>query len=128
MKYPSLIENDLVHGNKVSVSLLLQDASQMQIPNDIKGRIIKAISANGVNRDFNILKGQPFNEKNLDFILNIVRTVKIVYPNIKISIWTNYSYCDLVVAKDKRIIEILKNINYLFSNQEIIDLDQVNIL
>ena len=162
MKYAGLMENDFTDGNGVCVSFWTQGCPHhcpgchnpetwdfnggYDVPDDIRGEIIKAISANGITRNFSVLGGEPLCEENLDLVLNIVSAVRIAYPNIKIYIWSGYTFKELIENPDKRIIEILKQVNYLIdgryeeklrdttlplrgsSNQKIIPLDKMEIL
>ena len=161
-RYAGLMTNDFVNGEGVCVSLWTQGCPHRchgchnpetwdfnggyEIPNDIKGEIVKAISANGITRNFSILGGEPLCKENLDFVLNIITAVRTAYPNIKIYIWTGYTFKELIDNQDERIIKILKQANYLIdgkydeslrditlplrgsSNQNIIPLDELEIL
>ena len=99
------------------------------VPDDIRGRIVKAISRNDLVRDLNILGGEPFFNKNKQLVLSIVSAIRVAYPNIKITIWTKYSFEELVNSNDDEINEILKKINYLIDvNDEMIPLDELKIL
>ena len=162
MKYAGLMENDFTDGNDVCVSLWTQGCPHhcpgchnpetwdfdggYEVPDDIRGEIVKAISANGITRNFSILGGEPLCEENLDFVLNIITAVRTAYPHIKIYIWSGYTFAELIEKKDDRIIEILKQANILIdgkyieelrdttlplrgsSNQNIISLDEMKIL
>lgn len=162
MRYAGLMENDFSDGEGVCVSLWTQGCPHLcpgchnpqtwdfqggyEVPEDIRGKIVKAISANGITRNFSILGGEPLCEQNLDFVLNIVQAVRIAYPNIKIYIWSGYTFKELIAKKDNRINEILKQCNYLIdgkyeqdkrditlplrgsTNQNIIELDKQKIL
>lgn len=159
MKYAGLIENDFANGEGVCVSLFVQGCPHhcpgchnpetwdfdggYNIPDDIRGQIVKAISANGVTRNFSILGGEPLCEQNLDFVLKIISAIRIAYPHIKIYIWTGYTLDQLLNKKDDRIFKIFKQANYLIdgryeeslrditlplrgsSNQKIIKLDEI---
>lgn len=162
MKYAGLMENDIVNGEGVCVSLWTQGCPHhcpgchnpetwdfeggYEVPDDIRGKIVKAISANGITRNFSILGGEPLCEENLDFVLNIITAVRTAYPNIKIYIWTGYTFKELIDKQDQRITDILKQTNFLIdgrydeslrditlplrgsSNQNIIKLDEIEIL
>ncbi len=162
MKYAGIIENDFSDGEGVCVSLWTQGCPHRcpgchnpetwdfdggyEVPDNIRGEIVKAISANGITRNFSILGGEPLCEENLDFVLNIITSVRTAYPHIKIYIWTGYTYRELIEKNDKRILEILKNADILIdgeyeqdkrditlplrgsSNQNIIKLDKKEIL
>lgn len=159
MKYAGLMENDFSDGSSVCVSLWTQGCPHhcpgchnpetwdfdggYDVPDDIRGEIVKAISANGITRNFSILGGEPLCEENLDFVLNVITAVRIAYPNIKIYIWSGYTFKELIEKKDNRVINILKQANYLIdgrydeklrdttlflkgsSNQNIIELDKI---
>lgn len=145
MKYYGLIQNDLINKNSLSVSLLVQGCPEnlkehynemyqnyeegQNVPDDIRGQIVKAISKNELIRDLNILGGEPFFNKNKQLVLSIVSAIRVAYPNIKITIWTKYSFEELVNSNDDEINEILKKINYLIDvNDEMIPLDELKIL
>ena len=162
MKYCGLMENDFTDGEGVCVSLWTQGCPHHcpgchnpetwdfnggeEVPDDIRGKIVKAISANGITRNFSILGGEPLCEQNLDFVLNIITAVRTAYPNIQIYIWSGYTFKELIDKEDERINEILQQANYLIdgrydqslrdttlplrgsSNQEIISLDEIKIL
>lgn len=162
MKYAGLMENDFSDGCGVCVSLWTQGCPHKcpgchnpqtwnfngghEVPDDIRGEIIKAISANGITRNFSILGGEPLCEENLDFVLSIISAVRMAYSDIKIYIWTGYTLEELINKKDSRILKILKQANYLIdgkyeeslrdttlplrgsSNQNIIELDELKIL
>ena len=159
MKYAGFMENDIVDGEGVCVSLWVQGCpfhcsgchnpetwdfdGGYEVPDDIRGKLVKAISANGIIRNFSVLGGEPLCEQNLDFVLNIITSVRIAYPHIKIYVWTGYTFDELIEKKDDRILKILKQINYLIdgrydenlrditlplrgsSNQNIIELDKI---
>lgn len=162
MKYAGLIENDFTDGGGVCVSLWTQGCPHhcpgchnpetwdfdrgYDVPDDLRGQIVKAISANGITRNFSILGGEPLCKENLDFVLNIITAVRIAYPHIKIYIWTGYTFEELINMNDNRIFNILKQANFLIdgpyqenlrditiplrgsSNQKIIKLDELEIL
>lgn len=159
MKYAGLMENDIVDGEGVCVSLWTQGCPHhcpgchnpetwdfeggYEVPEDIRGKIVKAISANGITRNFSVLGGEPLCEENLDFVLSIITAVRTAYPNIKIYIWSGYTFKELIDKQDPRIINILKQSNILIdglyeeslrditlplrgsSNQNIIMLDEI---
>ena len=162
MRIAGLNKNDIVDGEGVCVSLWVQGCpfhclgcqnpetwdfeGGIPAPNDLRGEIVKAISANGITRNFSILGGEPLCEENLDGVLSIITAVRIAYPDIKIYIWSGYTFAELINRKDKRINQILKQTNYLIdgryeqelrditlplrgsSNQQIIELDKKRFL
>ena len=76
----------------------------------------------------------------------MVQAVRIAYPNIKIFIWSGYTFKELINKNNERIKQILNQCNYLIdgrfeqdkrditlplrgsTNQNIIELDKEKIL
>ena len=133
MKYYGYMPNDFINGKNISVSLWTAGClhrckgchnSEMwdyengyEVPIDIKEQLIKAISANGLVRNFSILGGEPLSEKNRDFILTIVQAIRTAYPSIKIFLWTGYTIEELKNMEDKKINSILENIDVLIDGK-----------
>lgn len=118
MKYAGLIKNDIVNGEGVCVSFWTQGCpfkckgchnpqtwdfdGGKDLPNDIKGQIVKAISDNNITRNFSILGGEPLCEQNIELVKEILLAVKTAYPHIKVFLWTGYELEDI---KDTLILE-----------------------
>lgn len=125
MRYAGLETNDIINGEGVCVSFWTQGCPHkcvgchnpetwdcgkgLELPNDIRGQIIKAISANGLTRNFSVLGGEPLCKNNLALTLDIVSAVRIAYPGIKIFLWTGYTKEEL----DLEQAEVLKHIDVL---------------
>ena len=121
--------NDVINGEGVSVSLFLQgchfhckgchnpeawdpNGGDVWDWNNLINHIIELISANGIQRNLSILGGEPFDTYNKrDFIRLLIKTIKQKFPDIKICIWTGYTYNELIEIID--IGYILQNIDYL---------------
>lgn len=127
MRYAAIENNDYINGEGMCVSFWVQGCPHkcegchnpeawsfeggQELPNDYKGNIIKAISANGVTRNFSVLGGEPLCPENLDLTLSTISAVRAAYPNIKIFLWTGYCLEDI---KENPIVkEILEQINVL---------------
>ena len=157
MRYAGFMPNDFINGIGVCVSFWTQGCpfhcagchnpqtwdfeGGYEVPIDIKGRIIKAISANGIQRNFSILGGEPLCKQNENLVNEIVTAVRAAYPNIKIFIWSGYTYQDLLSMNSPVINSILEKCDVLIdgrfelenrditlklrgsSNQNIIDLE-----
>lgn len=131
MRYAGLIKNDFVNGRGVSVSFWTQGCPHKchgchnrqtwdfeggaPLPTDIKNEVIQAIGANGIERNFSVLGGEPLCEENIDFVSQLIASVRTVYPHIKIFVWTGYTIEQL--KKNSRIAAplslILEKIDYL---------------
>lgn len=160
MRIAELKLNDCIDGEGISVSLWTQgcphrclgchnpetwsfDGGYEDETNEIRGKIVKAISANNTQRNFSILGGEPLCEQNKEDVLNILTSVRMAYPKIKIFLWTGYTYENLIKQNDTTINNILSKVDILIdgpfilekrdltlylrgsSNQRVIDLKQM---
>lgn len=130
MKIADLKPNDIVDVDKgICVSLWMQGCpfhckgchnSQTWDPQggieiDINelGRLIEqAISANGIQRNFSVLGGEPLAPYNLENTAKIIRYVRFIYPDIKIFLWTGYTL-EKLNRNNKYIESILNDIDIL---------------
>lgn len=111
-RYAKIQENDIVNGEGVCVSLWTQgcphhcpqcfnpetwdyNGGNQAYDYEIAEKIISAISANNIQRNFSILGGEPLCDQNLPLLNYIIPAVKNHYPNIKIFIWTGYTIEEL---------------------------------
>lgn len=108
MRIASLIKNDTVNGEGVCVSLWVQGC-----PHHCKGchnpeqwdfnggeyknndilleEIYNAITANGIQRNFSVLGGEPLAPQNINDTYYILWEVKQRFPSIKTFVWTGYT-------------------------------------
>lgn len=137
MRYAGIIRNDISAGEGVCVTFFLQGCDLhcpgchnqqtwdfdggYEFTQETLDNIISALSANGVQRNFCIMGGEPLHENNL-FLTNLVITeVKKHYPDIKIYLWTGYKYEQLIDKQEKLLQNILKNINVLVDGPFILE-------
>lgn len=132
MRIAGLKLNDCIDGDGITVSLWTQGCPH-RCPGchnpetwdfkggyeepEIKGKIIKGIGANGIERNFSILGGEPLCEENKENVLMILTCVKIAYPKIKIFLWTGYEYEYLISLNDDCINEILSKVDILIDGR-----------
>jgi anaerobic ribonucleoside-triphosphate reductase activating protein len=57
--------------------------------------------------------GEPLCPENLFLTVLLIKTVKEEFPNIKIYVWTGYTLEELVKIKDKKVLYVLNNADYL---------------
>ena len=135
MKYFGYMPNDFINGEGVCVSLWTAGCphrcpgchnSEMwdynngyEVPTDLRGQLIKAINANGIQRNFSILGGEPLSEENLAFVNSIVKGIRIACPEIKIFLWTGYelAYLKSYRQSNKDLDEILDTIDVLIDGR-----------
>ena len=133
MKYNTIIPNDMTNGEGVCTSFFVQGCPHRcagcfnpetwdfmgghEYTSDIKWKIIKLIGANGINRNFSILGGEPLAPQNLDMVEDLLTAVRAAYPHIKIYLWTGYTLSNLKKLEDKKINFILSKIDFLIDGQ-----------
>ena len=131
IKIAGIIDNDIVNGEGISVSLFLQGCPfhckgchnpETWDPKggitineeDLTQNILKKLIANNINRNLNILGGEPLDtKKKNNYLAWLINTVKSLYPETKICLWTGYTYEKLKSIDNKDLQYILNNINYL---------------
>ena len=128
-RYVKIMKNDIVDGEGICVSFWIQGCpfhcfncqnpetwdfnGGFEIPMDIRGQLIKDIAENGIIRNFSVLGGEPLCDENLSVVEDIIKGVRTAYPSIKIYLWTGYTIEQLQAKNDKRINNILSNIDIL---------------
>ena len=108
MRIANLIKNDTVNGEGICVSLWVQgcphhckgchnpeqwdfDGGEYKNNDILLEEIYDAISANGIQRNFSILGGEPLAPQNINDTYYILWKVKQRYPSIKTFVWTGYT-------------------------------------
>lgn len=112
-KYAKLISNDVVNCDSgICVSLWMQGCPHhcpschnpktwnfsggITIETEVLiQNILQAIKANGINRQFSILGGEPLAPQNIKFTKEICQIVKQSCQNIQIYIWTGYEFNEI---------------------------------
>lgn len=130
MRLAGLKLNDCIDGEGISVSLWTQgcphkckgchnpetwdfNGGYEDETNNIRGQIVKALSANNTQRNFSVLGGEPLCEQNKEDVLTILTCVRMAYPHIKIFLWTGYIYEELIDKNDITINNILSKVDVL---------------
>ena len=132
MRYAGIEYNDVVNGQGVCVSLFVQgcphhcegcfnpetwdfNGGQEVEDTEFKGHIVQALCANGVQRNFSVLGGEPLCSENLPLVNEVITAVRVAYPNILIHLWTGYTLKELkkLSKKEPLISSILEKINFL---------------
>lgn len=128
-RYNAIIPNDVVNGRGVCVSFFVQgcphhcpgcfneetwdfNRGKLYTP-DVKWDIIKAISANNITRNFSVLGGEPLAPQNIDMTWEVIDAVRHAYPNIEITLWTGYTYEQLMKQPTENLLNILNTIDIL---------------
>ena len=131
MRYAGIIKNDIAAGEGINVSFFTQGCplhckgchnpqtwdfnGGKEFTIDTMNEIIESLNANGVQRNLSIMGGEPLCTENIFLVDMIIHKVKEVYPNIKIYVWTGYTYEQLLEQSqlEPKLKDILDNIDYL---------------
>lgn len=134
MRIAGLLKNDMVDGLGFSVSLWTQgcpfrcngchnpetwDFTGGMVVNRDKliDEIITSLIANEVQRNFSVLGGEPLALQNCDDVNVIISAVRKVYPNIKIILWTGFTWEKLIDMNEPLVNSILSQIDILIDGQ-----------
>lgn len=129
MRYAGIIKNDIAAGEGVNVSFFVQGCplhcegchnpqtwdfnGGKEFTTDTLNEIIEALKDNNVQRNFSLMGGEPLCEENLFLTHLILSTIRETYPDIKIYVWTGYTYESLLQQGEDRINKIFNLIDYL---------------
>lgn len=122
MRVANLIKNDTANGEGICVSLWVQGC-----PHHCKGchnpdqwdfnggeyvnnwhlidKITEAITANGIQRNFSILGGEPFAPQNINDTYQVLWYIKEKFPSIKTFVWTGYTLKQLQEMYEDTLLE-----------------------
>lgn len=134
MRYAGIVKNDIAAGEGVNVSFFTQGchfhcmgchnpqtwdfSGGKEFTAETLTELLEAINANGVKRNLSIMGGEPLCSENIFLVDMIILEVKKLYPDIKIYLWTGYTYEELLERLDEPKIEkILDNIDYLIDGR-----------
>ena len=129
MRYSGIIRNDLAAAPGVSVSFFTQGCPHRcpgchnpetwdfnggkEFTVQVLDEIYDALRANGVNRSFCIMGGEPMCEQNLLLTYMVLENVKQHFPNVKVYLWTGYYYEQLLKMTNPKVGLILKMVDVL---------------
>ena len=125
--------NDFINGIGVSVSYWAQGCPHQcsgchnpetwdfnggkPLPANIIEQLKEAITANGIQRNFSVLGGEPLAEENKETVYQIIQAIRESFPDITICLWTGYTLEELQDMNDTTISNILSNINVLIDGR-----------
>ena len=129
MRYSGLIRNDLAAAPGVSVSFFTQGCPHRckgchnpetwdfeggkEFTPKVLDEIYEALDANGIQRSFCIMGGEPLCDENLFLTLLVLKEVKQRFPQVKIYLWTGYYYEDLIRSTSSHMKQVLDLIDIL---------------
>lgn len=133
MKYAGIIYNDFATAEGIGLTFFTQGCDKRckgcfnpetwdfnggkEFTSQVLMRILDGLSANGIQRHFNVQGGESLNKRNKELTLTLVSIVRAVYPEIKIYIWTGYTYEYLKNLEDTTINNIFQLADFLIDGE-----------
>ncbi len=120
MKIAGLIRNDVVNGFDVCVSVWVQgcpfrcdgchnpqtwdftDGIEVE-EDEFIDKVISSINMNNVQRNLSLLGGEPLCKQNYLFVKKLINTVKDKFPDIKVFIWSGYTW-ETLTREQMRVV------------------------
>jgi anaerobic ribonucleoside-triphosphate reductase activating protein len=129
MRYSGLIRNDLAAAPGISVTFFTQGCPHKckgchnpetwdfnggkEFTPEVLYSIYDALEANGIERSFCVMGGEPMCEQNLFLTCMVLQNVKARFPKVKVYLWTGYYYEDLLKMSDPKVHLILDMVDVL---------------
>ena len=145
MRYAGMIKNDVASAPGVCVSFFTQGCpfhckgchnpetwdynGGYLFTYKVMNELIDAIKANDIQRNLCIVGGEPLCDENIPLVFKIIKTIKQEFPDIKITIWTGYTWECLTsrMSENFKLKYILRHINYLVDGRYIDDLRDISL-
>lgn len=143
MKYAGIIKNDVAGGPGICVTFYTQGCPHhcpgchnpetwdfnggREFTPDTLQELIEAIRANGIHRDLCIMGGEPLCKENLFLVSDLIDDVRNAFPDIKVYVWTGYTYEELLDRKEKILQNILEKIDVLIDGPFIQELRDITL-
>lgn len=89
--------------------------------------IIEGLNAQNIQRNLCIMGGEPLAPQNTFLTNMIINEVKLHYPDIKIYVWTGYTYEEIQLLCDSHVKHILEQADYLIDGRYIEELRDITL-
>lgn len=136
MRYSGVIYNDVAAAPGLCVSFFTQGCPHhcpgchnpetwnfdggKEFTQEVLDEIISKLNAQGIQRNFCLMGGEPLCEENEFLSYLILSTIKQKSPNTKIYVWTGYEY-EKLKDRDTRTTQTLELIDVLIDGPFMID-------
>ena len=145
MRYAGLIHNDFSAAPGISVSFFTQGCPHhcpgcynpetwdfdggKEFTYDVLNEIEESLFANGISRSLAIMGGEPLCEQNIFLTLLVVKTIKEKYPNVKIYIWSGYTYDYLMshITTNLHLKQVLDYADFLIDGPYVEELRDISL-
>ena len=89
--------------------------------------IIEGLNAQNIQRNLCIMGGEPLAPQNTFLTNMIINEVKLRYSDIKIYVWTGYTYEEIQLLCDSHVKHILEQADYLIDGRYIEELRDITL-
>ena len=129
MRYSGLIKNDITAAPGLCVSFFTQGCPHRcpgchnpetwafsggkEFTYEVLDEIVEALNSQGIKRNFCIMGGEPLCEQNSFLTCMVIHEVKRRIPEVKIYIWSGYTYEELIKRADSKVMECLRLADFL---------------
>lgn len=129
MKYSGIIYNDIAAAPGLCVSFFVQGCPHrcfgchnpetwdfnggLEFTADTLESIINGLTAQGINRTFCLMGGEPLCDENIFLSCMVVSAIKERLPNTPIYIWSGYTYEELKNNRNPKVALILEMADFL---------------
>ena len=145
MRYAGLIHNDFSAAPGISVSFFTQGCPHhcpgcynpetwdfdggKEFTYDVLNEIEESLFANGISRSLAIMGGEPLCEQNIFLTLLVVKTIKEKYPDVKIYIWSGYTYDYLMsrITNNLHLKQVLDYADFLIDGPYVKELRDISL-
>ena len=145
MKYAGIIKNDFSAATGISVSFFVQGCLHRckgchnpetwdfdggkEFTYDVLNDIAESLFANGISRSLAIMGGEPLCEQNIFLTLLVVKTIKEKYPDVKIYIWSGYTYDYLMshITTNLHLKQVLDYADFLIDGPYVEELRDISL-
>ena len=143
MRYAGIIKNDLAAAPGISFTFFSQGCNHhcpgchnqqtwdfdggKEFTQETLDFIKDNIDANGIERTFCVMGGEPLDPNNLFLTDLVISYVKDNFPNKQIYLWTGYTYEELLKRSDSRLKSILQKVNVLIDGPYINELRDITL-
>lgn len=123
MKYAGINKNDFAAAPGVSVTFFTQGCPHRckgchnpetwdfnggrEFTPQVLDEIVAALTANGINRSFCLMGGEPLCDENLELAALVISHIREKVPGTKIYIWTGFIYENLLKKQSPELQKIL---------------------
>lgn len=143
MRYASINFNDITAAPGLCVTVFLQGCPHHcpgchnpttwdfnggeEFTAETMSAIIEGLNAQNIQRNLCIMGGEPLAPQNTFLTNMIINEVKLRYPDIKIYIWTGYTYEEIQLLCDSHVKHILEQADYLIDGRYIEELRDITL-